>query len=63
VTEERIVLGRLGKRALAGDDEGTVESAMSEGPSTVRPSIGIDALIERMDERKLTTFPITTSDG
>jgi CBS-domain-containing membrane protein len=63
VTEERVVLGRLGKRALAGDDEGTVESAMSEGPSTVRPSIGIDALIERMDERQLTTFPITTSDG
>ena len=63
VTDERVVLGRLGRRALARNDDGTVESAMNEGPSTVRPSIGIDALIERMDERHLTTFPVTTPDG
>ncbi len=63
VTDERVVLGRLGRRALAGNEDGTVESVMSEGPSTVRPSIGIDALIQRMDERHLTTFPVTTPDG
>jgi CBS domain-containing protein len=63
VTDDRVVLGRLGRRALASDGQSTVEDAMSEGPSTVRPSIGIDALIERMDERDLTTFPVTTPDG
>jgi len=63
VTDDRVVLGRLGRRALASDDESTVERAMSEGPSTVRPSIGIDALMKRMDERGLTTFPVTTPDG
>jgi Mg/Co/Ni transporter MgtE len=63
VTDDRVVLGRLGRRALASDDDSTVEDAMSEGPSTVRPSIGIDALIKRMDERELMTFPVTTPDG
>ena len=63
VTDDRVVLGRLGRHALALDDESTVEDAMSEGPSTVRPSIGIDALIKRMDERDLTTLPLTTSEG
>jgi Mg/Co/Ni transporter MgtE len=63
VADDRVVLGRLGRRALASDDDSTVEDAMSEGPSTVRPSIGIDALIKRMDERELMTFPVTTPDG
>jgi Mg/Co/Ni transporter MgtE len=63
VTEDRIVLGRIGRRALSASDDRTIEDAMSEGPSTVRPSIGIEALLERMDERNLTTFPVTTADG
>lgn len=63
VTDDRVVLGRLGRHALASDDDRTVEDVMSEGPSTVRPSIGIDALIKRMDERDLATFPVTTPDG
>ena len=63
VTDDRVVLGRLGRHALASDDDRTVEDAMSEGPSTVRPSIGIDALIKRMDGRDLATFPVTTPDG
>jgi Mg/Co/Ni transporter MgtE len=63
VADDRVVLGRLGRRALASDEDSTVENAMSEGPSTVRPSIGIDALIKRMDDRELMTFPVTTPDG
>jgi len=63
LADDRVVLGRLGRRALASDDDNTVENAMSEGPSTVRPSIGIDELIKRMDERELMTFPVTTPDG
>ena len=50
-------------RSSVTSPDGPVEDAMSEGPSTVRPSIGIDALIKRMDERDLTTFPVTTPDG
>jgi hypothetical protein len=36
---------------------------MSPGPSTVRPSIGTDALLERMRPRNLTSYLVTTPDG
>ena len=36
---------------------------MTDGPSTVRPSMGLRALVERMRENDLTSYPITTSDG
>lgn len=63
VTDDLIVLGRLGRRALAANDDAPIEEQMSDGPSTVRPSIGIDALLKRMDDRRLDTFPVTTADG
>ncbi len=40
-----------------------VRQAMSPGPSTVRPSIGTDALLERIRARKLTSILVTTPDG
>jgi len=58
-----VVLGRLGRSALRGDDAASVEDAMTEGPSTVRPSIGVSALLDRMRSKGLTSFLITTSDG
>jgi Mg/Co/Ni transporter MgtE len=63
VTEQRVVLGRLGRKAIAADSDESVEEAMSPGPSTVRPSIGTDALLERMRARKLTSYLVTTPDG
>ena len=63
VNEERVVLGRLGRTALASDDDISAEEAMTPGPATVRPSIGVDALLERMRERNLTSYVVTTPDG
>jgi Mg/Co/Ni transporter MgtE len=63
VNDTRVVLGRLGRAAIRRDDDETVEQAMTEGPSTVRPSIGASALLERMQRRDVTTFLITTSNG
>jgi Mg/Co/Ni transporter MgtE len=63
VNEKRVVLGRLGRAALAGDDEVSVEEAMSAGPSTVRPSLELDRAVERMRRQNLTTLPVTTSEG
>ncbi len=56
VNEQRVVLGRLGRNA-------SVEEAMTPGPSTVRPSIGGEDLLERMRERNLTSYLVTTPDG
>ena len=63
VTENGVVLGRLGRAALRRDDDVSVEDAMTEGPSTVRPSIGVDALLERMARRNNRTALVTTPDG
>jgi CBS domain-containing protein len=63
VNEERIVLGRLGRAALARGDNATVEEAMTAGPSTVRPSLDLTAAAERMRTQNLTGLPVTRSDG
>lgn len=63
VDERRVVLGRLGRSALAGDADVPVEEAMTPGPSTVRPSLGLDKAVERMTAQSLTTLPVTRSDG
>jgi Mg/Co/Ni transporter MgtE len=63
VNAQRVVLGRLGRKALAADSAETVEQAMTPGPSTVRPSIGTDALLERIRARDRTSFLVTTPDG
>jgi Mg/Co/Ni transporter MgtE len=63
VNEQRVVLGRLGRSAIASDSDESIEQAMTPGPGTVRPSIGADALQERIRDRQLTSFVVTTSDG
>ncbi len=63
VDDERVVLGRIGRKALASDDDVRVEEAMTRGPSTVRPSIGTQALLERMRERNVQSYLVTTPDG
>ncbi len=63
VDEHGVVLGRLGRSALAGEDDVAVEEAMTPGPSTVRPSLGLDQAVERMQAQNLTSLPVTRSDG
>jgi len=63
VDQRRVLLGRLGRSALAGDGDATVEEAMTPGPSTVRPSFGLDEAVQRMQAKNLTSLPVTRSDG
>ena len=63
VNDHRVVLGRLGRKAIGSHDGESVEEAMTEGPSTVRPSIGLDALLKRMQSKNLTSWLVTTPDG
>jgi Mg/Co/Ni transporter MgtE len=60
---EGVVVGRLGRAALAADDDVSVEDAMTLGPSTVRPSLELEKAVERMRNQNLTTLPVTRSDG
>lgn len=64
VTDEHgVVLGRLGRAALVGDGDVSVEEAMTPGPSTVRPSLELDKAVERMRRQNLSNLPVTRSDG
>src|ERR671936_1731977 len=63
IDERGVVLGRLGRAALAADDDVSVEEAMTLGPSTVRPSLELDRAVERMRSQNLSTLPVTTSEG
>lgn len=63
VDRHRVVLGRLGRRAILGREDVSAEEAMAPGPSTIRPSARLEAVLERMRRQKLTNLPVTTSDG
>jgi len=63
VDERHVVLGRLGRSALARVGDVSVEDAMRLGPSTVRPSLELDRAVERMQAQRLGSLPVTRSDG
>ena len=63
VDEQRVVLGRLGRRAIHAKEDVTAERAMTPAPSTIRPSARLHDTIERMQRQNLTNLPVTTSDG
>src|SRR5215207_10264176 len=63
VNDQRVVLGRLRGESLDGDAEQTVEAVMEAGPTTVRPSEPLDALIGRMQKRKAMSIVVSTAGG
>lgn len=63
VDTERVVLGRLGRRSIRAGEDVSAEEAMTPGPSTIRPSARLRDVIERMRRQRLTSLPVTTSDG
>lgn len=63
INQHQVVLGRLGRRALAREDDVTVEEAMSSGPSTVRPNVTVAAMLERMHSQNLSNVVVTRLDG
>jgi Mg/Co/Ni transporter MgtE len=63
VDEHRVVLGRIGRRAIRARDDVSAEEAMTPGPSTIRPSARLEAMVERMRRQTLSNLPVTTSNG
>ena len=61
--ERSVVLGRIGRRAIRGRADVAAEQAMTLGPSTIRPSARLREAVERMHRQKLTSLPVTRSDG
>ncbi|WP_043624580.1 rhodanese-like domain-containing protein [Nonomuraea candida] len=64
VDEDDVVQGVIGSRELKGADlDGTAESAMRVGATTVRPSEEVEALVRRMDRAKVDHVVVTQADG
>jgi CBS domain-containing protein len=63
ISDERVVLGLLGRQALQARELVRAEDAMSLGPSTIRPSARREAIAERMRDQELTRIVVTHSDG
>ena len=63
VDDQRVILGRVRGESLESDPEQTVEAVMEAGPTTVRPSEPLAALIERMQKRKARSIVVSTAGG
>ncbi len=63
VDDRGVVLGRIGRRAIHGRADVSAAEAMTLGPSTIRPSARLDAMVDRMRQQNLTNLPVTRSDG
>jgi CBS domain-containing protein len=63
VNDERVVLGLLRARELAGDGDQLISEAMRPGPSTFRPYVLAEEMARMMLDHKRQSAPITTSDG
>lgn len=62
-TEEGVVVGVLGRHVLAAGRSVRAEEAMTEGPSTLRPSARLDEAARRMRDEGLTRIVVTRSNG
>jgi rhodanese-related sulfurtransferase/CBS domain-containing protein len=63
VNEALVVLGRLRGGAWEAKPRATVESVMENGPTTFRPDVTLEDLIERMEEKKVQSVLITNAEG
>jgi len=63
INGERVVLGRLGRKALSEASAGPVEDVMTEGPSTIRPYVPALGAAQRLREKGQGSALVTTSDG
>lgn len=64
VGDGKVVLGRVQRDDLdrAADDAG-VEALMEEGPSTFRPNVPLDEILERMHRHGVEEVLVTTQEG
>jgi CBS domain-containing protein len=63
VNDQRVVLGRLGRKALEGQGTALVEDSMDPGPSTYRPDVLLEELAHYMHHHDVSRALITTSEG
>jgi predicted transcriptional regulator len=63
LNDHDILMGRLRRKQLQSGDEGVVENAMETGPTTVRATESVAALLKRMEARDVRAVLVTTAKG
>jgi Mg/Co/Ni transporter MgtE len=63
VNDRNAVLGRVRSRDLDGDPDQIVEAVMEAGPTTERASEPLEALVQRMQQKRVSSVVVTTPDG
>ena len=63
VDDRGVVLGRLVGDALRGDPSAPAEAVMRPGPSTFRPHVSLQEMLDYMQRHEMDSALITTSDG
>ena len=63
VNEQRVVMGLLREKQLAGDPETRIEDAMRPGPPTFRPNVAVEEMAGFLSKHDLDSVPVTRSDG
>jgi len=62
-TEGGVILGRVRTDRLDADAQVQVEEVMELGPTTTRADTTLEAIIERLNARKVESILVATSDG
>ncbi|SRR5579884_845134 len=63
VNDQRVVLGRLCATELGADNTVRVETIMESGPTTIRPDTMLEPLTKRMQQPRVESIVVSTSDG
>lgn len=63
LNDQGIVMGRLRQKELEADADTSAELVMESGPSTVRPDLPLQDIVDRMQRRGVRSILVTTSAG
>jgi rhodanese-related sulfurtransferase/CBS domain-containing protein len=63
VNDRNVVLGRVRSKDLDGDPDQSIAAVMEAGPVTERPSEPLEALVQRMQEKRVSSVIVSRPDG
>ena len=63
ITQGGVVLGRVRRAALDDGGGKRIEEIMESGPTTIRADTTLDSIIERLEDRSVSSILVTHSDG
>jgi len=63
VNDHHVVLGRIRGRALDGDPNALVEDVMRPGPSTIRPDMDLESVVNTLRDGNVESTLVTNQEG